>query len=395
MIAPVSLAVFLFTQPIPARVGETIFAFRNYSRPKPERMILVGEIQNKTKMPELKNRESPFLGYDSRLDQVTVKILDRRGLKVGQKLYVIDKDPFHNQFRDGLIVGEIEVVSILNSPFYGWVLTGKGIMLRVRKGHFVARTLETERLERAYILKKKGDHFRERGAFKEALRSYNEALIADRTLPEANAALGDLYLEMDQGSRRATPERSLAAFERAWRSRVNFKYDFDALHFYEQYARTLLLQYELRQLESSREDHLERYLEQVLAVANAARRVAGHDHWPDLLEAQARFQRYQLLASERNAAERRQRDEDYERCGQILKAALDQGQSSADLAHIGILYYYAMLVKGGRQTKADQDRRERLHRVLARLVRDYNRHFARRQRDPRVDQIIRDLESNP
>ena len=240
------------TNALHAERNEIIYAFRNFKTEPPTRMILVGEIQSKTKVATVETIESPFPGYDIREDQVTVKVQNRRGLKVGQKLYVIDKDPFHSQYRNGLVVGEIHVASILYNPFYGWVVTGTGILLRVREGQFVARTLDTENLERAYSLKKRGDHYANRGNFEKAISSYNEALVADSTLPEANAAMGDMFFGMALDSGRELPVRALSEYDRAWQNRVNFRYDYEKFHSYKKFMDALYYTYRLRRLEATR-----------------------------------------------------------------------------------------------------------------------------------------------
>ncbi|MDH5656523.1 MAG: hypothetical protein OEZ34_11475, partial [Spirochaetia bacterium] len=172
----VVIAILLFfPQILSAESSEIVYAFRNYKSSRSEKTILVGEITSKTKLP-VSPGSSPYKGYDARIDQVTVKVKDRKGIKIGQKLYVVDKNPHHSQYRNALITGEIEVKSLFHSPFYGWVLTGTGILLRIRKGNFVVRTLESENLEYAYTLKKKGDHYVARGDTDRAIASYLQAV---------------------------------------------------------------------------------------------------------------------------------------------------------------------------------------------------------------------------
>ena len=104
---------------VPGEPTQIIYAFRNFENSPPTRMILVGDIQSKTKEAAVEREACPFPGYDTREDQITVKVRNRSGLKVGQRLYVIDKDPFHAQYRNGLRVGENEVVTRYNNPNFG------------------------------------------------------------------------------------------------------------------------------------------------------------------------------------------------------------------------------------------------------------------------------------
>ncbi len=273
--------LFALSASLHAESGELIFAFRNYTRPEPIRMLLVGEIQSKIKAPKISEQQSPFAGYDTRLDQVTVKVRNPAGLKVGQKLYVIDKNPHHEKFRNGLIVGEIIVQSVLKTSFYGWVVTGTGVLLRVREGLFVARTQESENLSHAFDLKKKGDYFADGGSFEKAVATYQDALVADPGLPEAHAALGILFYKESRKHGREFPSRSLAEFEQAWKFRENFRYGYDEMSFYRMYMEALYAAYDVRRLESSKGEKASRFLDRIQETAEAARKLVPED--PDIL----------------------------------------------------------------------------------------------------------------
>ncbi|MCB1309653.1 MAG: hypothetical protein KDK30_15795 [Leptospiraceae bacterium] len=364
--------MLLQLRPLAAERTEIIYAFRNFQDPRPERMILVGEIQSKTKMPEVYQESSPFRGYDTRRDQITVKVVNRRGLKVGQKLYVIDKDPFHSRYRDGLIVGEIEVQSILHNSFYGWVLTGSGILLRVREGQFVARTLETENLERAYILKKRGDHYAQRGNIERAINSYHDALEADLTLPEANAALGDIYLGMSISSDgREVPVRALDVYRRAWDNRVNFRYRYEEFQFYRNYMEALYFTYDLRSKEASREENLAKYLDQIILVAQEALKL-NNDAWVLTRLARAHYLRMVYFKLQASVEERASFDESFSRAGQILKQLIDAEYEDAELFRIAILFYGHVY---DRNRNLDTEDAQELRAALATRIRQLYRRY--------------------
>lgn len=371
--------------PLAAQRNEIIYAFRNFKTEPPTRMILVGEIQSKTKVATVETIESPFPGYDIRKDQVNVKVQNRRGLKVGQKLYVIDKDPFHSQYRNGLIVGEIKVTSVLYNPFYGWVVTGTGILLRVREGQFVARTLDTENLERAYALKKRGDHYANRGDFERAISSYNEALVADSTLPEANAALGELFFQIARDSGRELPVRALSEYNRAWGNRVNFRYDYEKFAYYKRFMQTLYYTYRLRQLEATRDDGLVRLLDRIVEIAAEAREVQDH---PDVRMALARAHYYRMVyyETERNPEERRLHDAADERAGALLKELVEARPPDAEVYRLALLYYgrrYEALARRPNRT-LEQDRYlARLRSTLEKLAPMYRRYHGQSP-DPEV-----------
>ncbi len=274
------LLFVLISNPLLAQGGELIYAFRSYTRPEPIKMLLVGEIQSKIKAPQITERESPYRGYDTRLDMVTVKVRTPTGLKVGQKLYIIDKNPYHERFRNGLIVGEITVQSVLKTAFYGWVVTGTGILLRVREGLCVARTQESENLAQAFDLKKKGDFYADSGNRDKAVATYQAALVADRDLPEAHAALGNLFLQEAKRSGREFPGRALAEFEHAWRVRENFRYGYDEMKFYRGYLETLHLAYRIKRVDASSSQRIYSHLDKMREVAEAAGRLLPED--PDV-----------------------------------------------------------------------------------------------------------------
>jgi len=373
--------------------AEVIYAFRNYTRPEPIRMILVGQIQSKTKAAEVHEQDSPFRGYDTRMDQVLVKVVNRTGLKVGQKLYVIDKNPFHQEHRNGLIVGEITVTAILYNPFYGWVITGQGILLRVRIGQFIARTLESENLDRARVLKRNGDHHYNAGNFERAIASYNSAIEADSDLPEAHAALGRVYLDLARQRQNQTPIRSLAEFERAWTNKENFQYTHDQLEFYKDYMDALYFAYSIRRLEQSRENQITGYLDRILEVAAASQAVQA-DQIPTLIHiARVQYHRMQLHRSQSGVEERRLYDDARTKAGEILTKLVQGQPREAEAYRLGVLYYaeiYPSIVPG----TVDNDRqRTRIRNTVEYCARQYDLYLdeSKERRDPRIDSALRSV----
>ncbi len=388
-----------------AQRNEIIYAFRNFKTEPPQRMILVGEIQSKTKVATPQEKE-PFRGYDTREDQVTVKVQNRRGLKKGQLLYIVDKNPHHKQYRNGLIVGEIRVRSILYNPFYGWVLTGTGILLRVREGQFVARTLDTENLERAYVLKKRGDHFANRGDVERAISSYNAALVADRTLPEANAALGDLFLSMARDSGREVPERALGEYRKAWRNRVNFRYEYEAYQYYRNYMDALYLAYELRRNEASRGANLVTYLDRIVEIGDVARQLGrddGMDHADILLRlARAHYLRTIYYAAQSSSDERARYDASRDEAEKLLMELLEREPAyrRAELYRIALLHYgrvyeMSVLKHEGPRTGVELEKQRALEKRLRNLAAWYRRYHQDSPPGPDELRILRMIERLP
>lgn len=316
-----------------------IFAFRNYNTLRPIRMLLVGEIRSKMKAPEPYKADSPYMHYDTRPDHVTVKVVNKEGVKLGQTLYVIEKNPFHSEYRNGLIIGEIVVKSIIHNPFYGWVLTGEGNLLRVREGLFVARTLETENLKRAYIQKKKGDFYRHRGEWDKAVASYNEALRADEGLPEAHAALGSLYLSLAKEGGREDPVRAEAQFRHAYRHRHNFQYESDRLQFYHDYINTLFYRYDKLRYRSHREESALIYLDRILEVGGEVEKMDPGDPENRIHMFRAEYYKTQYYRGRRNAEERNSYDSSLKHTTERLSGMLDTPVSDVRFHLTAALYY--------------------------------------------------------
>ncbi|MFN3605255.1 MAG: tetratricopeptide repeat protein [Leptonema sp. (in: bacteria)] len=218
-----------------------IYAFESYKSVYPKKTILVGEIKSKVKVAEILDKQSPIKEYDTRKDQVTVKVINKKGLKVGQNLYVVHKDPHHEKFKNAYIVGEITVNSILNHPFYGLVLTGTGNLLRVREGLFVVRTLDSENIEAAYLLKRKADNYFFDGEYEKAIQEYQKAIQKDSALVEAYFALGKLYWTLyNKGNQSIDLLNSLQQFRIAWKHKDLFRYNLEYFEYLNYYFSSLL-----------------------------------------------------------------------------------------------------------------------------------------------------------
>ena len=280
-------------------------------------MILVGEIKSKIKAAQSFDRESPYQNYDVRKDQITVRVMNREGLRVGQKLYVIEKNPHHKQYRNGMIVAEITVESILNNPFYGWILTGQGNLLRVREGQFVARTLESENLEKARVIKKRGDMYMDRGENEKAIAAYQDALKADRKLPEAHAALGKLYLEEARRSGEY-PVRALSSLQKAWENREHFYYASETFAFTIDYMEALYLAYNQDRYTGT-SGNQNRTLMKIDEAAQACMAVTDH---PDcqLHRARAGYYLMEYYSSQSSSEQRAQYDQYRAQTGKLLKS---------------------------------------------------------------------------
>ncbi len=202
-----------------------VYVFDSYSKAYPQKMILVGEVKTKVKFPEVKSKEFSIQEYDARKDLVTVKVINNKGLKIGQILYIVYKHPHHEKYKHALIMGEIKVLSILNHPFYGLVLTGVGNLLRVREGYFVVRTLDSENIDKAYIFQRRGDSYFNDGDWDKAKEQYLIALQQDKDLVEAHYSLGKLYYNYyKKENNEISLQNALMEFRKVWNLREKFRY---------------------------------------------------------------------------------------------------------------------------------------------------------------------------
>ncbi len=395
-----TLVFFITNDGLNAQKPLELYVFRDFHSPVPERMILVGEVQSKSKDHALaakdKNPE-----YDTRLDRVTVKLVNRKGLKRGQKLYIIDKDPYHKRFQDGHIVGEIEVISIFYSPFYGWALSGRGILLRIRKGHFVARAVETESLERAFAIKRQGDHYTNQNKIEYALVSYRKALDADISLPEAHAAIGRIYFEKQEHSSpiSSLPLEALAAYEQAWRYRKNFRYRQEELDYYHNYMQSLYYSYILTYQEASRGKRLFKYLDRIIEVGLVASRLEKSLSLKTGIGlARAHYYRMLYYSDQLSPEERKHYDHSKKQADTWLKKLLIMdNRKNGELLRISILFYSHRYKELDKPQDLEHSLRKKIGKMILEKLGPYYSLYldqTKEKRDPQIDQILHEIEQS-
>ncbi|MCU0822310.1 MAG: tetratricopeptide repeat protein [Spirochaetes bacterium] len=118
--------------------------------------------------------------------QVTVRLYDNLGVKIGDSLFVINSR--------NLIVSRIKVSSIFKSNTFGYLLVGNGNFLLANEGDRVTQRVEGESSRFAFIYKSRGEYFEEVGEAGNAINNYKKAIELDRGNPEAHLALGYVYM---------------------------------------------------------------------------------------------------------------------------------------------------------------------------------------------------------
>lgn len=297
-----------------------VYAFESYKSVYPKKTILVGEIKSKVKKAEILDTETPIKEYDIRKDQVTVKVINKKGLKVGQKLYVVYKDPHHEKFKNAYIIGEITVVSILNHPFYGLVLTGVGNLLRVREGSFVVRILESENIEAAYLLKRKGDNYFNEGKYEQAIQEYKKALKKDSDLVEAYFSLGKLYWTLYTKEKSFTDlQISLQQFRIAWKHKDKFRYNFDYYELINYYFSSLLEFFLIEKYNKPKHSETLAVLSDLVNLSNECENVSSSIECK-MAKGIAYFYLMNFYSSESNPEERSKYDYYKQETGLLLKS---------------------------------------------------------------------------
>ncbi len=298
-----------------------VYSFESYKSIYPKKTILVGEIKSKVKSAEIVNKDTPIKEYDVRKDVVTVKVINQKGLKLGQKLYVVFKDPHHNKQKNALIVGEIIVTSILKHPFYGLVLTGVGNLLRVKEGYFVVRTLDSENIEKAYFFKRKGDNYFSQNDFQNAIKEYLNAIQQDNDLVEAHYSLGkSYYLIYKKDNSEIYLRNAEKEFYITWNNKDQFRYKNDFYNYTKDYFSVLLDLFTIEKfknsLNSSKE--IENILNRMEEISNECLKLST-DIECKMSKSIAFYYKMLVYSDESNPENRKKYDEYKTELGLLLK----------------------------------------------------------------------------
>lgn len=190
-----SLILFtLSTFSISAKVHK-IHAYKSYSTSGMQKMLLMGQITTKTKITN--NARRRILEYDTREMMITARLYDHEAIRLGDHVYIIQKELDHKRYKNGYIIGEGEVYSIFQTEFQGWMLKAKGNFSMVKKGHFIAIPDAGDFRNEALVYFKKGDRERVLGNLARAFQYYKKSIETDSNRPETYVRLAQL--SMSQG----------------------------------------------------------------------------------------------------------------------------------------------------------------------------------------------------
>lgn len=240
------LLLFLFSISLFAvsKEDKIVYAFRDTGSGNYSKMVVIGETVSIDKASMVDNnkidKDLMEIGVDLRPDMLTVKVLHNPGIRVGQTLYLIEKNPDHISYKDGNIVGQIKVISIFTTSFFGQQLRGEGYLRLIdNKVMTVAMPIESESLEDAIVLKKQGDYFSAKGDIANAISYYKKSIKMDKNYPESHYALGKIHTTSGEGYVSAGYEYKIT-----WNNRDKFLDKQEKYQFYLDYMKYLLNRFE-------------------------------------------------------------------------------------------------------------------------------------------------------
>ena len=208
------------------------------------------------------------IGVDLRMDTLTVKVLHNPGIRVGQTLYLIEKNPDHISFKDGNIVGQIKVASIFETSFFGKQIRGEGYLRLIEnKIMAVAMPIESESLDEALVLKKQGDYFITKGDTASAISYYKKSIQKDSQYPESHYALAKLHSNSGEGYLSAGFEYKIA-----WQNRNKFQDQEDKFQLHIDYMKFLIRKYEI---ESFKNNHPIQDLKTCISIGSEALKLSN------------------------------------------------------------------------------------------------------------------------
>jgi tetratricopeptide (TPR) repeat protein len=177
-------------------ISYQILAFRSYGDPSPRKMLLIGKVTGKGQSISTQRRR--ILDYDTRELVLTAKLHEEDGLRVGDKIFIIQKNPDHKSFKDGLVVAEAEVFSIFNTEFQGMMLKARGNIAMVSNEHFVARPDYSAERKLAFELYKKAEKYQHINELDKAIRYYQESLNMDSERPESYVRVSRIFRTLNR-----------------------------------------------------------------------------------------------------------------------------------------------------------------------------------------------------
>ncbi|MCS6983511.1 MAG: hypothetical protein NZM25_00090 [Leptospiraceae bacterium] len=235
--------------------GVEIHAFRSYTSPYHEKMKLIGEVLTRS---HLMGERQKILGFDTRQMIFHARLFADYPLRIGDLVYVVQKDPDHRKYREALIVAQGEVIAVYQTGFQGKMITAKGNLSMVRPQQFIAVSDIRKKRFDALVHYKAGERYERLGEEGVAYAYYRKSLELDEERPETHLRLAE---KAWQSRRISEAERHI---QEAWENRRHFERALDYLKAGTLYTEIKLALFEeraktkadlLKSLISLKEDH--------------------------------------------------------------------------------------------------------------------------------------------
>jgi tetratricopeptide (TPR) repeat protein len=304
------------------------------------KMIVIGETVSIEKAStvelDIKDDKS-LLDFDTRPDIVIVKVLNNPGIRAGQTLYLLEKHPDHDFYKDGNIVGQIKVISVFNTSFFGQQLRGEGHLRMIEDNVMtVAMPLTNEGLKEARIFKKQADYFVHKGDMASAIHYYKKSIQLDLNSPEPHFGLAKLHESKSEDYISSGYE-----YSQTYKRREKFLLEQEKYEFLVRYGKFLINKHKM---EYSKNTGKKLDLDLALEVAKEAYKME-ENHFENLYNlTEICFLNYVYYRSSENNLENRKKVEDFDlKTQKFLQQALEKKIQDYRIQSMAVFYYYEKL----------------------------------------------------
>jgi tetratricopeptide (TPR) repeat protein len=304
------------------------------------KMIVVGETSTVEKAAtvelDMKDDKS-LLDFDTRPDTVIVKIHNNPGIRPGQTLYLLEKHPDHDFYKDGNIVGQIKVISVFNTSFFGQQLRGEGHLRMIEENTMtVAMPLTNEGLREARIIKKQADYYVNKGDIPSAIQYYKKSIQIDGNSPEPHYGLAKIHDLKSEDYISAAYE-----YSQTYKRRDKFVEEQEKYDFMIKYARFLINKHKM---EFSNSLLKKTDLELAGLVAKENYRIEP-SHFENLLNlSEISILNYILFRSKENNLENRKKVEEFDNlCSGYINLTLEKKMQDSRIQSLATFYYFEKL----------------------------------------------------
>ena len=342
LLPPLLSLFFLFPFSIfsDKRENKFVYGFFDEEGTRFVKMIVIGETVTieKASTVELDMKDDKsLLDFDTRPDTVIVKVLNNPGIREGQTLYLLEKHPDHDFYKDGNIVGQIKVISVFNTSFFGQQLRGEGHLRMIEeKIMTVAMPLTTEGLKEARILNKQAAYYVNKGDVAGAVRYYKKSIQMDVNSPEPHFGLAKIHESKGE-------DYISAAYEylQTYKRREKFLLEQEKFEFLVRYSRFLMNKYKLETVNNINKTN---DLSQAQDCAKEAFKMEAN-HFENLLNfSEISFLYYIHFRSQENTIENRKKVEEYEeKTRQYLEMALGKKLQDSRVQLLAMMFSYEKL----------------------------------------------------